>query len=57
MTPLLLIVAHLETMTLISSRHQKQGLYFMSEREKGWALQGDRKDIWKAETSQAGLIE
>ena len=28
-------------------KHQKQALTFMMQRERGWAMDGHRKDIWK----------
>ena len=37
-------------------RHQRQALTFMMERERGWALQGERADIWKAEKDIMGQI-
>ena len=30
-------------------KHQKQALTFMLERERGWAMDGSQKDIWKKE--------
>lgn len=29
-------------------RHQKQGLTFMLNREKGWDLHGSRTDVWRS---------
>ena len=35
-------------------RHQRQGLYFMLQREHGWSYTGHLNDIWKA-TTVSGL--
>ena len=35
-------------------KHQKQALTFMMQRESGWSMTGERRDIWKAETNDAG---
>lgn len=37
-------------------KHQKQALTFMTQRERGWALDGSRKDIWKQERDDSGRI-
>ena len=37
-------------------KHQKQALTFMIQRERGWTVTGERKDIWKAETDEAGRV-
>lgn len=33
--------------------HQKQGLTFLLQREKGWALHSDRRDVWKQELTSS----
>ena len=35
-------------------KHQKQALTFMLDREKGWAIDGRRRDIWKEEKDSQG---
>lgn len=35
-------------------KHQKQALTFMMQRERGWAMSGHHKDIWKEETDTSG---
>lgn len=35
-------------------KHQKQALTFMMQRERGWALDGSRKDIWREEHDSLG---
>lgn len=35
-------------------KHQKQALTFMLEREKGWAMTGHHKDIWREELDTFG---
>ena len=35
-------------------KHQKQALTFMLEREKGWAMTGHHKDIWREELDMFG---
>ena len=35
-------------------RHQKQALTFMMQRERGWAMDGNHRDIWKAEQDLLG---
>ena len=37
-------------------KHQKQALTFMLQREGGWALNQDQKDIWKREQDQIGRV-
>ena len=37
-------------------KHQKQALTFMMQREEGWSLDGDHRDIWKKEYSPAGYF-
>ena len=36
--------------------HQKQALTFMTQRERGWATDGNRKDIWKEEQGPFGRL-
>lgn len=35
-------------------RHQKQALTFMMQRERGWAMDGHHKDIWREEHDSFG---
>lgn len=35
-------------------KHQKQALTFMLQRERGWAMDGHHKDIWKEEHESLG---
>ena len=35
-------------------KHQKQALTFMMQRERGWAMDGHHKDIWKEELDSFG---
>lgn len=35
-------------------KHQKQALTFMMQRENGWAMEGNHKDIWKEEHDSFG---
>lgn len=37
-------------------KHQKQALTFMIQRERGWAMGGHHKDIWKKETEASGRV-
>ena len=37
-------------------KHQKQALTFMMQRERGWAMDGHHKDIWKHETDALGRL-
>ena len=37
---------HEVTLTLHS--HQRQALYYMLKRERGWDLDGEADDVWKA---------
>ena len=35
-------------------KHQKQALTFMIQRERGWAMDGHHKDIWREEKDPVG---
>lgn len=37
-------------------KHQKQALTFMMQRERGWAMSGHHKDIWREETEASGRV-
>lgn len=37
-------------------KHQKQALTFMMQRERGWAMSGHHKDIWKEEREASGRV-
>ncbi len=37
-------------------KHQKQALTFMAQRERGWAMDGHHKDIWKEERDAFGRV-
>ncbi|MCJ1385512.1 alpha-1,6-mannosyltransferase [Xylographa soralifera] len=37
-------------------KHQKQALSFMLHRERGWALSGTAKDIWKEQYQSSGKV-
>lgn len=37
-------------------KHQKQALTFMMQRERGWAMSGHHKDIWKEELEPSGRV-
>lgn len=37
-------------------KHQKQALTFMAQRERGWAINGQHKDIWKEEKDTLGRL-
>ena len=37
-------------------KHQKQALTFMLQRERGWALDGHHRDIWKEEREATGRL-
>ena len=37
-------------------KHQKQALTFMLQRERGWALDGHHRDIWKSECEVTGRL-
>lgn len=37
-------------------KHQKQALTFMTQRERGWALDGHHRDIWKEEKDVVGRV-
>jgi len=37
-------------------KHQKQALTFMVQRERGWAMDGHHKDIWKEERDVLGRV-
>ena len=46
------VLADSETPSALSTelyKHQKQALTFMVQRERGWAVDGQQRDIWKAE--------
>lgn len=37
-------------------KHQKQALTFMAQRERGWAMDGHHKDIWKEGNDALGRV-
>lgn len=37
-------------------KHQKQALTFMIQRERGWALSGHHKDVWKEQKEASGRV-
>ena len=37
-------------------KHQKQALTFMMQRERGWAIDGHRKDLWTAQEDSYGRM-
>lgn len=45
-----------DTLKTTLYRHQKQALTFMLGREKGWALDGSHKDIWRQEEDSQGRL-
>lgn len=52
----LLEAASPEALCTVLYRHQKQALTFMMQRERGWAMSGHHKDIWKEETEASGRV-